>query len=88
MKTALFNRFHFDLPDDCVTDCAHQGPCDDDVSFWSGKLDIEIPPDDLIAELSEYGAWEDDDLQDHDTNIERIIWLGAWKIREEEELTQ
>lgn len=31
----------------------------------------------LIKELSEYGAWDNVELQDKQANIERIIWIAC-----------
>lgn len=86
MKTACFNRFEIELPDACVTDCSHQGPCDEDVEFWFLKLDTsKFPSADAIAcELREYGAWDDNELMDADANLRRLIWLAAGNIRDEE----
>lgn len=64
---------------------SHSGPCDDDVATlikrpkFRSQLD-DIDPDMLRAELKEYGAWEDAELQDHDTNLQRILWLAAGDI--------
>jgi len=38
----------------------------------------------LIRELSEYGAWDEIELQDKQANIERIIWIGCSDIKERE----
>ena len=82
MQTAYFNRFSVELPDDCVTDCGHQGQCDEDVSFWANKLQCPIEPAKLAAELKEYGAWDSEELSDHEANWRRIIWVSACDIRE------
>ena len=86
MKTAFFNRFSLDLPDECVIDCAHQGPCDEDVEFWFLKLDTsQFPSADAIrAELRECGAWDKDELIDNDANLRRLIWIAAGQIRDEQ----
>jgi hypothetical protein len=84
MKTAYFERFTLDLPDECVRDCSHQSPCDDDVAFWAGKLDCPIEPETIAQELKDYGAWDADDLADHDANWRRVVWIAACNVREEE----
>lgn len=86
MKTAYFNRFEIELPDQCVVDCSHPGPCDEDVEFWFLKLNLDkFPPADAIrCELKEYGTWTDNELKDVDTNIRRLIWIAAGNIRDEE----
>jgi hypothetical protein len=96
MKTAYFNRFSIDLPDAAVADCHHQGACDSDVAHWAGaewQGATRIPriarpdtltPEILAAELKEYGAWDAEELADDDANWQRIIWLAAGNIQEEE----
>lgn len=66
---------------------SHQGQCDDDVFALSKVPAIaeqlaKIDPEILKAELREYGAWEDNELTDHDTNLQRILWLLAGDIVE------
>lgn len=84
-NTAYFNRFTLDLPDEAVSDCSHTGACDEDVFVWSKAIPRpdEITPDALRSELKEYGAWDSDELADDDTNWQRIIWLAAGNIKEE-----
>lgn len=44
----------------------------------------DINPDKLRTELREYGAWDDEDLEDHETNLARILWIAAGNLFEEE----
>jgi hypothetical protein len=37
----------------------------------------------LSAELKEYGAWDAEELADHDENLQRILWLAARDIHEQ-----
>lgn len=39
---------------------------------------------DCRAYLHGYGAWEDDELADHATNLERLVWLTGCALREGE----
>lgn len=86
MKTAYFNRFSLDLPDDAINDCSHAGDCASDVGFWASSITRtpDITPQALSAELWEYGAWEAEELSDDAANWRRIIWIAAGNIREEE----
>ena len=86
MKTAYFNRFTLDLPDQAVGDCSHSGACDQDVAHWSTRIDrpAEITPEKLAAELREYGAWDVWELADDSANWQRLIWIAAGNIQEEE----
>ena len=42
-----------------------------------------IDPELIRQELSEYGAWSEEELADDDANWQRILWLGANDISEE-----
>lgn len=84
MYWASFNRFEFQMSEDSVNDCSHQGACDNDVAYWSKKINLDhVNNDDLKAELKECGAWSNEELEDRQANIERIIWIGANNIKEE-----
>jgi hypothetical protein len=38
----------------------------------------------LSAELKEYGAWGAEELADHDQNLQRVLWLAAGDITEQD----
>jgi hypothetical protein len=38
----------------------------------------------LSSELKEYGAWEGEELSDHGLNLQRILWLAACDITEQD----
>lgn len=66
---------------------SHQGQCDDDVRELSGVKSIarqlaKIDPTLLASELREYGAWDSDELADHDQNLQRLVWIAACDISE------
>lgn len=82
---ATFNRFELGLTQEQVDACSHQGACDDDVAFWIKRINFDhIKTEDLIEELSEYGAWSNEELQDRHINLERLLWLAAGSIKEEQ----
>ena len=63
------------------------GHCDDVVSAIANKPYIvrqfaAIDNSKLVSELSEYGAWDEVELQDKQANIERIIWIACSDIKE------
>jgi hypothetical protein len=66
----------------------HQGPCDSDIDellqvpYIKEQFDT-INKDDLINELYEYGAWESDDLQSHQVNLSRLLWIACADIQDE-----
>lgn len=69
---------------------SHAGPCDDDVKAlakfpYVAEQLAKIYPEDLRSELGEYGAWNDEELANHDENLLRWLWLSGCQIREENE---
>lgn len=64
---------------------SHQGQCDEDVLALSRVPYIEeqlatIDPALLRDELREYGAWDDEQLADHEQNLQRLLWLACGDI--------
>jgi len=80
--TSSSGMVEFQLPGQCVIDCSHSGQCDDDISHWLAKLDLDLDPDKLASELREYGAWDQDELSNHDDNLARILWSAACDLSE------
>lgn len=67
--------------------CSHPGPCDNDVAELRKvpairrQLDKLAPA--LVAEcLKEYGAWDADELADHEANLDRLLWCACCDISE------
>jgi hypothetical protein len=67
--------------------CSHSGSCDTDVRALSqvpairrqlAKIDAAL----LRNELSEYGAWDDEELTNHEQNLQRLLWTMANDISE------
>lgn len=85
MKTAYFDRFTLNLPDEAIRECSQSGPRDEVVSIWVHRLaDVldEIGPADLRAELKEHGTWSKTELTNGFENRKRILWLAACNIDE------
>lgn len=90
---ASFNRFELRLPGQCVLDCSHSCPCDSDVAYWVPKVQAQIAADNfqrgpdaelIRQELSEFGAWSNEELQDTEQNLHRLVWIAAGNIAEDE----
>lgn len=67
---------------------SHSGDCESDILELRQSPGIKaqldaIDPGVLREELREYGAWEDEELQDHDLNLSRILWLMCGDITDE-----
>jgi len=72
---------------DQARSASHQGQCDADVEALSRVPVIarqlrKLDADTLRRELREYGAWDADELADHEQNLQRILWLAAGEIVE------
>lgn len=85
---ASFNRFEIQMTLAQAESASHPGQCDEDVdqllTLPAIKRQLKkISDEDLAAELEEYGAWDEDELQDRAANEQRIIWLAAGNITEE-----
>ncbi len=85
---AIFNRFSIMMTAAQATSCSHAGECIDDVRALLRVPAIQrqiahLNVDDIKAELREYGAWSQEELEDEDANVERIMWVAACNIRDD-----
>ena len=75
------------LPGQCIEDCSGSGRVDDEVAYWVNalKFDLGLPRERAINFLSEYGAWELDELDGMDDfNLaEKVLWIFCGNIKEE-----
>lgn len=92
MKTyfATFNYFEIELPEDVVRVCNHSGPCDADVENSRMLPEVtaelnKLDPEKLKNELREYGAWDAEELSNHDENLNRILWIAAGDVQDNNE---
>lgn len=68
--------------------CSHPGLCDADVSALRKVPAIrrqleKLNPDTVREALSEYGAWDADELADDGANLDRLLWIACGDIAEE-----
>jgi hypothetical protein len=87
--TSSSGRIELRMTMEQAESASHSGECDDDVQELSRVPAIaeqlaKIDPSLLSAELKEYGAWDDEERADHDQNLQRILWLAAGDITEQE----
>lgn len=83
-----FNRFQIQMTLAQAQSASHAGSCDTDVKELLRNKKIQrqfkqILPDDIRKELEEYGAWDENELASDSDNQERIIWISACNISEE-----
>jgi hypothetical protein len=43
----------------------------------------KLSPEKVRLELKEYGAWDEDELADHDKNLMRVVWISCCNLKEE-----
>lgn len=88
MTQAYFDRFTIELDAEHARQGSHQGACDADIAELltvpeiAAELDA-IPAELIAAELKEYGAWDETELQDADQNRARILWIACGNVNEE-----
>ena len=79
-----------DLPEDMaesLTDCLTQGrDAMPEVQAFLSDFGLECDPDLARAYLRPYGAWDEDDLSDHNANLERLAWLIGCDLAEHGEV--
>ena len=85
---ATFNRFELRLTKAQALQGSHPGTCDEDIKELLNVPGIKkqldrIPAEDIKAELSEYGAWDEEELSDVEQNRARILWIACGDVREE-----
>ena len=83
--TSSCGRIELLMTSDDAASASHPGPCDADVYALSKipriKRQIDaIDPATLRLELREYGAWDNDALDDHEANLQRLLWIAAADI--------
>lgn len=82
---ATFERFEITLTKEQAHLGSHQGDCAGDIRYLLTLPSVQyelskITPSDITAELAEYGAWDEEELKDHDQNRARILWLACGQI--------
>ena len=80
-----FNRFELNITKAQVLSAYHSGAMDDDIAALAKVPRIarqlkKLDPDQVRAELAEYGAWNEEELQDHAENLQRVLWCGVCDI--------
>ena len=86
-------KIELDVDIDLAKTCSHPGDCESDVRILMQNQDIKaqldkIDPVELRNTLSEYGAWDDAELQDHGMNLARVLWIACNDLVEEYEKEQ
>ena len=65
------------LPPECIADCSGSGDRSDNVKRWVERLNFDGPVELFKEHLDGYGAWDDEELKDHEENKSRVLWIWA-----------
>jgi len=76
------------LTRDCIEECSHAGRCDDDVAHWLTVPRIAcqlntIPVEYIASYLKTFGAWDEEELADHEQNKARLLWSACNTAKEQ-----
>ena len=83
--TSSSGIIEFQMTGEQAQSVSHQGSCDKDCEVLKNELKLEldkINPDDIKKELDELGAWNDEELSDHEQNLIRLVWIAGCDIAE------
>jgi hypothetical protein len=85
---AYFERFEIKMTLNQAKSVSHQGACDEDVKeLLKNKKYLsqfkKIRLSDIAAELKEYGAWDEEELNNIVDNLQRITWIAGGNIIED-----
>lgn len=66
---------------------SHQGQCDSDIDELRKVPAIrrqlaKLKPESVRKELREYGAWDAEELDNHEQNLNRLLWIACGDIVE------
>lgn len=67
---------------DALLDCGASGDASEAVAYVRENFDVSGNETNCRDMLRQYGAWEEDELADHDTNLNRLVWLVGCALRE------
>ncbi|MBF0648712.1 hypothetical protein IR083_07755 [Dysgonomonas sp. GY75] len=76
-----------DIPEELAEWVDHPGDCEKDLVKMMQLEEIQtelnkIDPENLRQELKEYGAWTEEELNNHNDNLIRILWIACCNINE------
>lgn len=70
---------------DALKDCGASGDASDVVAYVLSQFEITGDVETCRGYLKGYGAWGDEELADHEANLQRLVWLAGSSLREENE---
>lgn len=81
-------RIELQISREDAESASHPGPCDADVArlrdvpYIREQLD-KLSPALVIECLRDYGAWDAEELANHENNLDRLLWIACGDISED-----
>ena len=81
------HMIHLSITKDEAKQGSHQGQCYSDIIDLMKKPRIKkqldkLDPEKVKSELAECGAWDEQELSDHEANLQRFLWIACGDINE------
>jgi hypothetical protein len=70
------------LEREAINDCSASGSVDSAVQYWVDKLKFNFDAKKGREYLKGLGAWDDDELNDHEQNRHRMLWVVCCDIND------
>ena len=92
--TSSRGRIEFQMTLEQAQSVFHPGQCDSDVKCLSNMPEIKAITDKLDPETVKivvgemYGDITDEELNDHESNIQRLLWMAGCDIEEHEPIDE
>jgi hypothetical protein len=87
-KAAYFDHIgSIELPVEIIKMCPLQGAADSAIAHMRTLPEVikeleGIDPEKLKKELKEHGEWDENELSNHNDNLDRILWIACSDIQE------
>jgi hypothetical protein len=86
--TSSSGRIELNIPKGLASLGYHSGACDSDIEMLMNIDSIwhqlsGIAPQVLSDELKEFGAWDSEELANHEDNLARILWIACGDLVDE-----
>lgn len=78
MKTQIntIEDLYFELSEEAVKACSHAGRCDDDVKYWVGQFEWNVPEEALLKFCKEWNLSAEDG-EPIESLQGRVLWVQA-----------
>lgn len=72
------------LSNEVINSIPISGPADSAVQDLREEYDIKVNNFELVSFLKKFGCWDNNELNDHNENIDRLLWIACLDCRENE----